>query len=115
MRTYALIEDGIVVNTIVSGIGFVSRQPGQWVKLEDKPFKNASPNFILLGKDTFIPERPYEDFVLDEQKKEWVAPEEKPADKENEFHKWDPDNKEWVKVVRDIKGNSEIEITNEKK
>src|ERR1700741_2368260 len=85
-NTYALIENGVVVNTIVANISFIAKQPGEWTELDKKDFKNASPGFFKLGDD-FVPQRPFKDWILED--KRWKAPKDKPQLQADEVAQWD--------------------------
>jgi hypothetical protein len=93
---YALIENDVVVNTIVADYGFIARQTGTWIELDK--VRKASPGFVLID-DTFIPPKPNEDFVLDRIEKVWKAPIQRPSDD----HQWDTKKKDWVEVKRNNK------------
>jgi len=48
-------------------------------------------------RDAFIPPKPYDSFVLNEDTCLWEAPIEKPSD--GKVYVWDEDNKKWIENV----------------
>ena len=60
-------------------------------------------NYAGLGyiydqnKDAFIPPKPYESWVLDNEKCVWIPPIQKPTGKT--LCEWDEDNKQWINCV----------------
>ena len=61
-------------------------------------------NFAGIGytydedRDAFIPQKPYDSWVLDEDSCLWEAPVAKPDIIDEEDYSWDEDNQEWVEV-----------------
>ncbi len=104
MATYAVIQSGIVINTIVSSQEYITkrmqkRNPG----LEFKQSDNVSKDFIYVKeKDTFVVPKPDDGFILDEQKLEWISPKEKPKEVGKDYV-WDKETKNWKDVTRKTK------------
>jgi hypothetical protein len=73
---------------------------GIWIKTSynENIRKNfASPGFLYdEDKDTFIPIKPFESWILDEDTCKWKAPVEKPNDKD--YYTWDEENVSWKKL-----------------
>lgn len=94
LHTYALVENNVVVNTIVADTAFILRQPGTWIEMGKSEGEKASPGFIRVqGK--FVTPKPFEDWTLDSGLK-WKAPKERPS----EDHQWDENIKDWVDKKR---------------
>lgn len=94
-HTYALIENNVVINTIVADTAFILRQPGTWIEMGKTEGDKASPGFIRIeGK--FVTPKPYDDWTLDNNRK-WKAPIPEPQGGD---HQWDPDKKKWDKIER---------------
>tara|TARA_Y100000034_G_C6705625_1_gene311432 strand:- start:222 stop:602 length:381 start_codon:yes stop_codon:yes gene_type:complete len=122
MAHYAKIEDGIVTQVIVAEQDFIDsgRLPGQWLQtsyntkngVHYKPNSQESDggvalrmNFAGIGYtydstlDAFIPPKPYDSWVLDENICDWEAPIPLPDDAlfppEKSYY-WDESVLNWV-------------------
>lgn len=77
---------------------FVENLGGRWVQTSYNA--NFRKNFAGIGftydeqRDAFIPPRPYESWVLDEQTCNWIAPINYPND--GKIYSWDEDSVSWV-------------------
>jgi hypothetical protein len=71
---------------------------GTWVKTS----YNATirKNYAGIGyvfdeeRDAFLPPKPYDSWILDEETARWYAPVERPAD--DGFYEWDEETLSWV-------------------
>lgn len=113
MGYYAKVLNGMVTQVIVADAefmsAFVDETPGQWIETD----KNASlgqglrKNFAGIGfqynaeKDAFIPPKPFNSWVLDENKFIWNAPVTYPDDGKN--YRWDENNQSWNEVIEGAK------------
>lgn len=102
MATYfALVCASVVTKVIVADQAFIDEHPASagcsYVQTypDGSNKKNfASPGFIYRqDKDAFIPKKPHESWVLDEQKLEWKSP--VPEPKDGKRYHWDEANKVW--------------------
>ena len=113
MAHYAKVEDGIVTNVIVADAEFfdtfVDTTPGEWIQTsynthggehpEGRPLRK---NFAGVGfsydrdKDAFIPRKPFESWLLNDETCLWEAPVPYPQD--GEFYYWDEDTGSWIQV-----------------
>jgi len=98
---YAELKNGIVQRVIVADQGFINSgvvgDPATWVETTDN-----NPTGIGYTYDTtlgFIPPKPYDSWILDEQKKEWTPPVPMPALSENEGCVWKEDEQVWEKKL----------------
>ncbi len=83
---FAHIENGIVVNVIVSDQNFVDTLQGEWV--EGKTGVGYSYDGVL-----FIPPQPYPSWILDGDK--WIAPSPKPLG----YFEWNESVTAWVEYT----------------
>lgn len=74
---------------------------GTWIQTSyNKTFRY---NYAGIGftydkkRDAFIPPKPYESWVLNEETCLWKAPTPKPVD--NKYYYWDEDTTSWVEVA----------------
>lgn len=119
MAHYAKVKDGIVTQVIVAEAEYfdtlVDDEPGQWVQtsynthggkhydpetqLEDDGIPLRK-NYAGIGftydaeRDAFIPPKPYESWVLDEETCLWNPPVERPNDGQVYF--WNEEAGAWV-------------------
>jgi hypothetical protein len=122
MAHYAKIEDGIVTQVIVAEQDFMDlgRLPGQWLQtsyntrggVHYKPNSDESDggvalrmNYASIGYtydstlDAFIPPKPYDSWVLDENICDWEAPIPLPDDDgfpPSKSYYWDESIQNWV-------------------
>ena len=115
MAHYAKVVDGKVVQVIVAEKEFfdtfIDTSPGAWIqtsyntyggvhKLGGIPLRK---NYAGIGyvydveKDAFIPPKPYDSWLLDEETCLWLPPVEKPQD--DKFYKWDEATTNWIEVT----------------
>tara|TARA_R100000951_G_scaffold63200_1_gene52983 strand:- start:1041 stop:1379 length:339 start_codon:yes stop_codon:yes gene_type:complete len=112
MAHYAKVENGIVTNVIVAdedvissgvfGSGWVqtSYNTHGGVHPENRPLRK---NFAAVGykydsvRDAFIPPKPFESWVLNEEACEWEAPVARPD--ENKLYDWDEATTSWIEVT----------------
>jgi hypothetical protein len=112
MAHFAKVEDGIVTHVIVAdqseidsgllGAGWVQTSyntiGGQHP--EGRPLRK---NYAGIGyaydanRDAFIPPKPYDSWILNEETCLWDAPTPRPNDGKN--YKWDEDTLSWVEVA----------------
>ena len=112
MAHFAKVNNGIVEQVIVAEpeffTTFVDSSPGEWIqtsyntsggvhKLGGTPLRK---NFAGIGftydrtKDAFIPPKPFNSWVLDEQTCLWNAPVAYPTD--DKVYNWDEATTSWV-------------------
>lgn len=48
-------------------------------------------------RDAFVPQKPFDSWILDEQKCVWKAPKERP--KNGKAHEWDETTKDWKEIT----------------
>lgn len=115
MAHYAKVVDGKVVQVIVAEKEFfdtfIDTSPGAWIqtsyntyggvhKLGGIPLRK---NYAGIGyvydveKDAFIPPKPYDSWLLDEETCLWFPPVEKPQD--DKFYKWDETTTNWIEAI----------------
>ncbi|MFZ9326464.1 MAG: hypothetical protein ACO24H_03255 [Polynucleobacter sp.] len=113
MSHFAKVVDNLVTQVIVAEPeffdNFVDSTPGEWIQTsyntkggqhpEDRPLRK---NYAGIGytydreKDAFIPPKPYNSWVLDEDTCLWHAPTPRPDD-ENSYQ-WDETTQTWVQI-----------------
>ena len=114
MSHFAKIVDGIVTQVIVAEPEFfdtfVDSSPGQWLQTsynthggqhpEDRPLRK---NYAGIGysydaeKDAFIPPKPFESWLLNDETCLWEAPVAMPTD--GKMYVWDEPTVAWKEVV----------------
>jgi len=119
MGHYAKVQDGKVVQVIVADSEAIAQalEPGQWVQTsyntrggvhfgEDGLPDGGAPlrkNFAGIGfthdpvRDAFIPPKPYESWVLDEDTCLWEAPVPRPQD--GGCYGWDEATGGWTALA----------------
>ena len=120
MGHYAKVEKGIVTNVIVAKQEYISTLPdsNKWIKTSyntragvyyepnsDTPAKDQSQalrkNYAAIGytydkkRDAFIPQKPFDSWLLDEETCQWIPPKELPKDGR---YYWDESKLEWIRV-----------------
>lgn len=110
MSHFAKIENGLVVQVIVAEQDFISAQEGQWVQTsynthggkhpENRPLRK---NYAGVGytydsvRDAFIPPKPFDSWILNDDTCLWEAPTPMPVD--GKFYKWDELTTSWVEYT----------------
>jgi hypothetical protein len=124
MGHYAKVVDGKVNQVIVAEADFfdtfVDSSPGQWIQTSyntrggvhyeansDTPSadqtKALRKNYAGIGyaydaqRDAFVPPKPFNSWVLDEQTCLWNAPVPMPTD--GKFYEWDEATTSWKEIV----------------
>lgn len=112
MSHYSKVVNGIVTKVIVADSdffdNFVDNTPGKWIEtsydtrcgvhvLGGTPLRK---NFAGVGfsydttLDAFIPKKPYDSWILDEETCQWESPVAYPDDEDR--YEWDEVNTEWI-------------------
>ena len=97
MSHFAKIENGIVTEVIVAEQDFIDTLEGTWIQTSYNA--NIRKNFAGIGfaynatKDAFIPKKPYESWVLNDNTCRWEAPVAEPTD--NKHYSWDEETTSW--------------------
>ena len=111
MSHFAKVLNGIVTQVIVAEPEFfdtfVDSSPGQWIQTsyntrggqhpENRPLRK---NFAGIGftydaeKDAFIPPKPFDSWVLDEETCQWNAPVDYPSD--GKEYIWNDEQVNWI-------------------
>jgi hypothetical protein len=126
MAHFAKVNNGIVEQVIVAEPEFfetfVDSSPGQWIKtsyntrggkhydpetgeLSADQTKALRKNYAGIGftydaaKDAFIPPKPFNSWLLDEDTCLWEAPVAMPDD--GKRYTWDEDTTAWVEVIEE--------------
>ena len=124
MAHFAKVNNGVVEQVIVADQEFlntfVDSSPGQWLQTSyntrggvhynpetGQPSADQSKalrkNYAGIGysydagRDAFIPPKPYNSWVLDEQTCLWAAPTPMPTD--GKFYTWNEATTSWVEVT----------------
>jgi hypothetical protein len=116
MGHFAKVLDGKVIQVIVAEPEFfetfVDSSAGAWIQTSYNTYggvhlNGGTPlrkNYAGVGftydaqKDAFIPPKPYESWVLDENTCLWDAPTPMPTD--NKVYLWDEANLSWKEIVK---------------
>jgi len=104
MKNYAQIDSKKIVTQVLvlsddKDLSWLeSRLGGTWIESTE-----ARKNYAGIGHtynselDAFIPPKPFDSWILDEETAQWEAPVEYPTDGKN--YSWDEDSTSWVEVV----------------
>ena len=125
MAHYAKVENGIVTEVIVAEQEyfetFVDTTPGAWIQTSrntsggihydpetGEPSADQSKalrkNYAGIGftydadRDAFIPAKPFESWVLNEETCNWEAPTPCPEPIDGYYHTWDESTLSWVQI-----------------
>ena len=113
MSHFAKVLDGKVIQVIVAEPEFfntfVDTSPGTWIQTSYNTYGNQHPegrplrkNYAGIGftydaiRDAFIPPKPYESWLLNDETCLWDAPVSYPTD--GKMYKWDEPTTSWVEV-----------------
>jgi hypothetical protein len=112
MAHFAKVENGIVTKVVVAEPeyfeNFIDTSPGQWIqtsyntiggihRLGGTPLRK---NYAGIGytydsiRDAFIPPKPYNSWILNEDSCLWQSPVSKPND--GGLYNWNEDTQSWV-------------------
>lgn len=112
MAHFAKVENGIVTQVIVAEQDYIDTIDGQWIqtsyntlgnqhKLGGTPLRKnfAGIGYTYdLGRDAFIPPKPYKSWVLNEDTCLWDAPTPKPQD--GKLYNWEEATTSWIEVAQ---------------
>lgn len=98
MKYFAKIEDGLVVNIVVSE-SEDTLPTGTWIEYSlDSSFR-ANPAGVGGSydsqNDVFINPKPFASWILNETNWQWEAPVAKPTDA---YYAWDENSESWYKM-----------------
>jgi len=114
MAHYAKVDQGKVIKVIVAESdffnNFVDSSPGEWIETSYNTYggqhkTGGTPlrkNYAGVGythdreRDAFIPPKPFESWVLNENTCQWEAPTSMPND--NKEYRWNESTTSWVVV-----------------
>jgi len=91
MKYQAKIENGIVVDIIVTDNNFINPIEGHWVNYTENDMVGVGCTYTI--EEGFRPPKPYSGWVWNETYKYWEAPVQLP-DEEN-IYEWDNDTESW--------------------
>jgi hypothetical protein len=110
MSHFAKVENGIVTQVIVAEQSFIDKghvgNPKSWIQTSYNTHAGKHPqgrplrkNYAGIGysydseRDAFIPPKPYESWLLDEDTCLWIPPTPMPTDGKN--YVWDEATESW--------------------
>ena len=116
MAHYAFLDENNVVTEVITGIDETELIEGQDPETWYGNFRsqrcvrtsyngNIRKNYAGIGytydeeRDAFIPPKPFESWVLDEDTCRWEAPVPYPDAPEGTWYIWDEDTQDWVLPV----------------
>ena len=124
MAHFAKVQNGLVTQVIVTEPEFfetfVDTSPGEWIQtsyntrggkhynsqtneLSENQSKALRKNYAGIGfsydvnKDAFIPPKPYNSWILDEETCLWESPIPRPQD--GKLYNWDENTLTWIERV----------------
>lgn len=115
MSHFAKVENNIVTQVIVAEQDFIDSgvlgDPASWIQTSYNTIANTHPegrplrkNYAGIGYsydpvlDAFIPPKPYESWLLNEDTGQWYSPTPMPTD--GKQYDWDEDTLSWVEIVQ---------------
>ena len=112
MAHYAKIENNEVVNVIVAEEDYIQKLDGEWIQTSYNTHggvhvNGGTPlrkNFAGIGytydagRDAFIPPKPFNSWVLNEDTCLWNAPTPMPVE-EGKIFVWNEETVSWMEVV----------------
>jgi hypothetical protein len=110
MSHWAKLDNNIVVEVLVGpnygdeGEAFFNALGGTWVKTSYN--NNIRKNYAGIGytydadRDAFIPPKPFNSWLLDEDTCQWKAPIEYPID--GLMYEWDEELTDWKPIIKEI-------------
>jgi len=116
MAHYAKVRDGKVVDIIVAEQehidNMVDTSPGNWIQTSYNTYggvhrDGGTPlrkNYAGIGytydsiRDAFIPPKPFNSWILDEDSCLWSAPVAQPSDSDTVPYTWNEENQSWDAV-----------------
>lgn len=111
MSHFALVENGIVTEVIVSTPLFIMglNNSEDWIQTSYNTHGGEHPqgkpmrmNFASIGstydraRDVFIPPKPYDNWILNEETCLWESPSPYPTD--GKMYEWNEETTAWVEV-----------------
>jgi hypothetical protein len=117
MSHFAKVNNGIVEKVIVAELDFfktfVDTSPGEWIQTSYNThggvhLNGGTPlrkNYAGIGfsydhiKDAFIPPKPFESWILNEDTCLWEAPIAIPND--NKYYQWDELTVSWKELIKE--------------
>jgi hypothetical protein len=104
MSHFAKIEDGIVTQVIVAEQEFIDSgvlgDPSGWVQTSYNGSlrkRYAGIGYLYIQEiDAFIPPKPFDSWILNEQEFIWKAPIDYPTDGKN--YVWNEELQEWIEA-----------------
>ena len=114
MSHFAKVENGIVTNVIVAEQDYINTLPdvALWVQTSYNTYGGQHPegtplrkNYAGIGftydavRDAFIPPKPYESWVLNEDSCLWNAPVAYPNDGKEYY--WDETTVSWKEIIKE--------------
>ena len=110
MSHFAKIENGIVTQVIVAEQDFIDTIDGEWIQTSYNTYGGQHPegrplrkNYAGIGylydseRDAFIPPKPFDSWVLNDDTCLWEAPVPMPED--GKIYTWDEETLSWIEVV----------------
>jgi hypothetical protein len=104
MKYYAKVDRGIVINVIMAEPEFfdtfVDDIAGDWI--ETCPNGSIRKNYAGKGYaynsslDAFVPPKPYDDWILNEETANWESPISQPEDRPSSSYRWDTESNDWI-------------------
>ena len=111
MSHWAQIDENNIVTQVLvgpnygdEGEAFFNALGGTWIKTSYNG--NIRKNFAGIGllydstRDAFIPYKPFNSWVLDEDTCQWKAPIEYPTD--GLMYQWDEELTDWKPIIKEI-------------
>ena len=92
MKYQAKIENGIVVDIIVTDNNFINIIEGDWVDYNENNIVGVGHTYTL--EESFRSPKPFDSWIWNDTGKYWEAP--IPVPDEENIHEWDEENQSWI-------------------
>ena len=101
MSIYAKINsENIVENVIVADAAFISTQSGTWVEVTSSTGSTNSGNLYSPEHSKFIPHKPFDSWIFDEDSFDWVSPVgPKPP---TGYWSWNESDQKWEELISEL-------------
>jgi len=106
MKNYAKLDSNNLVSQVVvladdkDPNWLTERLGGNWIESTEQRKNSAGIGMTYNSElDAFIPPKPFDSWVLDEETAQWEAPVEYPSDGKD--YSWDEETTSWVEIPQD--------------
>jgi len=101
MSTYAKVNlNNIVENVIIADSSYILSQEGMWIEVTTLTGPANGGQEYSSEHKKFIPEKPFESWIFDEDSFEWVSP--AGAKPSSGYWSWNELDQEWTELISEL-------------